>query len=93
MSSDTILRDEDGGAWSLDNLTTNSYLLGHVGGAERVAAWLAELSVELFRNAKDTEAVALRKLSQTVLSELVPEFREAAKRHEKENPPKIGDGS
>lgn len=89
MSRDTILRDDDGNRWSMDNISNHSYMLGHVAGAERVAVWLEAIAVEMFRDRDDKGAVAMREIADQVRAKIVPELREAAAKHKADYPAKL----
>lgn len=89
MSRDTILRDEDGNRWSLDNLSTQKWLEGHAPGAKKVSEWLREKAVELFTRGEDKAAIEMRTLAEDVLTRLIPEFQKYAERHAQEFPSQL----
>ncbi len=93
MSSDTILKAPDGTRYSLDNLCSQKWLEGQVTGAEAVAAWLLNESVERFRQRKDDEAHELRNLADRINKELVPKLTKAASDHETKYPHEFAKGT
>ncbi len=87
MSRDLILHsDESEERYSYDNICTQHWLEGHAPGLEAGAAWLREKAVELFREGKDSEATAMRRLAEQMLKALKPEMEARAERHGKEHP-------
>jgi len=86
MSKDAILRDHDGTLYSYDNLTTLSWLNGHLSGLKEVAVYLGDLACEMFRNGQDKDAVVLRNLAKNVIDVLGPRMQGRAAKHEAEHP-------
>jgi len=84
--ADTILTDEDGTRYSMDNIRTLGSLRGHASGLDTAVEWLMERAVTLFREGKIEEATGLRKLSADMLRSLRPTMEERARRHEREFP-------
>lgn len=82
MSSDTILKDEQGVRHSYDNIKTQGWLNGQPIGAQAAVNYLREKAVGLFRNGKYDEAIAMQKLATEVLEKVVPGLEDAAKIHE-----------
>jgi len=90
MSRDVELRDpEDGAVWSLDNLSTQSWLDGQSVGAEAVVMWLKERATLLFAKEQDERAKWLRDLANEAKAEIVPRLKENALRHEREHPSRV----
>lgn len=85
MSSDTILKDENGVLYSYDNIKTQAWLDGHEPGIEQVAHILLERSKALFALKKDDDAVLLRNLSDEI-KETAKAARAHAKKHADEYP-------
>jgi UPF0288 family protein (methanogenesis marker protein 3) len=86
VSQDTVLRDDEGSTWSLDNLCTQHFLEGQAPGAEAAGAYLNEVAVELFRNGKDAEAVVIRELAKKMIAVLVPKLKAKAAEHRVDYP-------
>ncbi len=89
MSQDTILKDDDGNAWSFDNIKTQGWLDGRAACLDTVDSWLKNRAVELFKAGKDSEAVAMRTLAYDIVKALEPELRQAARNHERDFPAQI----
>lgn len=86
MSRDTIVTDDEGTKYSLDNARTQGWLDGHAIGLDVAADYLRERSVKLFREGKDDEAVRLRRLADEMVKELRPKMEERSSGHFKEFP-------
>lgn len=90
MSRDRILTGDDGARYSLDNIRTQGWLNGHYGGLDDAVNWLREQAVALFRDGKDEQAVALRKLAERMGAALQPKMRLRAEEHERDFPMRLG---
>lgn len=86
MSKDVELKDTDGNAWSLENLSTQRWLEGQAPGAEAVIAWLNERAVTLFREGQDEAAVFLRDLVPEARREVLSRLKLAAEKHAQDFP-------
>lgn len=92
MSRDTELRDGEGKVWSLDNLCTQHWLDGQPTGAEKAAGWLNEKAVTLFREGKDAEAIAMKKLAKEMLDGVLPGLKKESEKHKTAFPEVIREG-
>lgn len=87
MSRETVLTASDGVTkYSFDNIKTQGWLNGHRCGLDAASSYLKELAVQLFKDGKDSEAIAMRKLADSIVTKLGPEMDARAKRHAEEYP-------
>jgi hypothetical protein len=91
MSQDTLLKDAEGNTYSFDNLATQKWLEGHAAGAEIVAGYILERASKSFSEGRDTEAITLRKLSETIRTTHVKKMTERAREHAEKYPYEIKD--
>ncbi len=82
MSRDMILRDEKFvHRYSYDNLCTQNWLDGQAQGVQVTASYLDAKAVDLFRQGKHEEAIALQSLGKEILKVLVPKLEKLAEDH------------
>lgn len=86
MSRDTILKDADGGTYSLDNLATQKWLEGHYSGLDECCGWLEEKATMLFRARKREQAIEMQSLADELRRDLRPLMIRRAEEHEREFP-------
>jgi hypothetical protein len=91
MADANLLDESSGIRYSYDNIKTQGYLEGHEAGLDQVVSWLQDRAVALFRDEKDDQAVALRRLAKDLDRELRPVMREHATRHERDFPDAVQD--
>lgn len=91
MSSDTELRDPEGNIWSFENIKTQGYLDGHLGGLERCIQFLEQKSVELFKRRKHQAAISLQEIAVEMSGALNAEMRDACAKHMRQHPEKLRD--
>lgn len=84
--SDTLLTDEEGTTYSLDNLATQKWLEGHYSGLDQCRNWLEQKATALFSQRKRDKATELQDLADELKRELRPLMVKRAEEHEKEFP-------
>lgn len=86
MSRDTLLTDEEGNEYSLDNLATQKWLEGHFSGLDECCNWLEIRANDLFKQRAHDKALYLQGLSDQLKQKLRPEMVKRATEHEKDHP-------
>ncbi|HTG95765.1 MAG TPA: hypothetical protein VL866_24405 [Pyrinomonadaceae bacterium] len=89
MSRETLLKDDDGEVYSLDNLATQKWLDGHYSGLDDCCAYLEKKATQLFSQRQRDKAVELQNLADELKKELRPAMVKRAKEHEVEFPSKV----
>jgi hypothetical protein len=89
MSRETLLKDNEGNVWSLDNLATQKWLDGHYSGLDQCCKWLELRANELFSQRAHDKALYLQGLADQLKQNLRPEMVKRAKEHEQEFPPQL----
>lgn len=89
MSRDTLLKDDDGHVYSLDNLGTQKWLDGHYSGLDQCCEYLEQKATQLFAQRQRNKAVELQNLADELKKELRPAMVKRAKEHEREFPPEV----
>jgi hypothetical protein len=85
-----VVTDDSGRQWLLDRFSTQKQIEGYAPGVERAADWIIEQAVSAFRGGKDEDATSLRKLAESLRSELVPKLRREAAERAKDYPAFLG---
>jgi hypothetical protein len=83
MSSDTVLKDKAGKAYSYDNLRTSGYLRGQPAGLDAATGFLEERAIELFRGGKHEAAIDMQNLAKEMRAKLRPMLEKRADDHER----------
>ena len=86
MSRETILTDDEGNKYSLDNLATQKWLDGHYSGLDDCCAWLDQKATALFSQRKRQQATEMQELADEMKKELRPKMVKRATEHEAEYP-------
>lgn len=86
MSSETLLRDEQGNVYCYETLYTQAWLEGHAPGIDRVAKHILNMASECFARGDDHRAHMLRELSQHVGLSMQAAAITEANEHEKNHP-------
>jgi len=81
MSRDTLLVDPQGVRYSYDNIKTQGWLDGHVGGTEDAANYLLQKAVTLFKQGRHEQAIAMQKLGEELIAVLKPLQEKKASEH------------
>lgn len=89
MSRETLLRDDDGSVYSLDNLATQKWLEGHYAGLDECKGWLEEKAIKLFQERRREEANAMQALADEMNSDLRLTMIKRAEEHERKFPSQI----
>jgi len=91
MSRDTIVKDDQGKQYSLDNLSTQRWLEGQEHGVEIAAKFIKDKSLEAFGRSQDKEALMLRGLADEIVKKLIPELKSKSKQHKERFPIEVKD--
>ena len=89
MSRDTLLKDEQGNVYSMDNLATQKWLDGHYSGLDQCCLWLENKAAMLFAQRKREQAIELQNLADELKRELKPEMVKRAQEHRVEFPAEL----
>lgn len=86
MSRDTVLKDAEGTAYSMDNLATQKWLEGHYSGLDECCGWLEEKATALFRARKREQAIEMQSLADELRGDLRLRMIKRAEEHERDFP-------
>ena len=89
MSRETLVKDDEGNIWSLDNLSTQKWLNGHYSGLDQCFEWIERKAADLFAKRQRDKAIELQNLADELKRELRPLMVKRAEEHERDFPSEV----